>query len=253
MTAAWPSRAKMPAPTMEPMPRNAAPRTLTRAPGSDERAGRRRRHRSRAADWRRNIMLGRHAAKHATRSGGGERRRWRVVRAAPRAGEARPRHPQAGSVIIASGGLRHRLRSPRANPGRRKPSPRSSRSAPPGAGDRPRTAAAGLASGRRRCMSTATETALGTHSEVGKLRTVMVHRPDLAHERLSPSELPRAALRRRHLGAARAPGARRVRRPDARARRRGAAAPRAARRRRSRTRRRASGCCPAACGRRRSR
>src|SRR6516164_3205434 len=36
-------------------------------------------------------------------------------------------------------------------------------------------------------MSTATETALGTHSEVGKLRTVLVHRPDLAHERLSPS------------------------------------------------------------------
>ena len=36
-------------------------------------------------------------------------------------------------------------------------------------------------------MSTATEAALGTHSEVGKLRTVMVHRPDLAHERLSPS------------------------------------------------------------------
>ncbi len=36
-------------------------------------------------------------------------------------------------------------------------------------------------------MSTVTETALGTHSEVGKLRTVMVHRPDLAHERLSPS------------------------------------------------------------------
>ena len=36
-------------------------------------------------------------------------------------------------------------------------------------------------------MSTATETALGTHSEVGKLQTVMVHRPDLAHERLSPT------------------------------------------------------------------
>src|SRR6186997_3265797 len=36
-------------------------------------------------------------------------------------------------------------------------------------------------------MSTATETALGTHSEVGTLRTVIVHRPDLAHERLSPS------------------------------------------------------------------
>jgi arginine deiminase len=36
-------------------------------------------------------------------------------------------------------------------------------------------------------MSTQTETALGANSEVGTLRTVMVHRPDLAHERLSPS------------------------------------------------------------------
>jgi arginine deiminase len=34
---------------------------------------------------------------------------------------------------------------------------------------------------------TVTTAALGTHSEVGTLRTVMVHRPDLAHERLSPS------------------------------------------------------------------
>jgi arginine deiminase len=29
--------------------------------------------------------------------------------------------------------------------------------------------------------------AIGAYSEVGTLRTVMVHRPDLAHERLSPS------------------------------------------------------------------
>jgi arginine deiminase len=36
-------------------------------------------------------------------------------------------------------------------------------------------------------MSTATSTALGVHSEVGRLGTVIVHRPDLAHERLSPS------------------------------------------------------------------
>src|SRR4029434_10885640 len=36
-------------------------------------------------------------------------------------------------------------------------------------------------------MSTGSDTALVTHSEVGKLHTVMVHRPDLAHERLSPS------------------------------------------------------------------
>jgi arginine deiminase len=36
-------------------------------------------------------------------------------------------------------------------------------------------------------MSTETAAALGVHSEVGTLRTVIVHRPDLAHERLSPS------------------------------------------------------------------
>jgi arginine deiminase len=36
-------------------------------------------------------------------------------------------------------------------------------------------------------MSTVTETVLGANSEVGKLNVVMVHRPDLAHERLSPS------------------------------------------------------------------
>src|SRR5262245_241120 len=36
-------------------------------------------------------------------------------------------------------------------------------------------------------MSTVTAPALGADSEVGTLRTVMVHRPDLAHERLSPS------------------------------------------------------------------
>lgn len=36
-------------------------------------------------------------------------------------------------------------------------------------------------------MNTATAQALGANSEVGTLRTVMVHRPDLAHERLSPT------------------------------------------------------------------
>jgi arginine deiminase len=36
-------------------------------------------------------------------------------------------------------------------------------------------------------MSTATATELGANSEVGALRTVIVHRPDLAHERLSPT------------------------------------------------------------------
>jgi arginine deiminase len=36
-------------------------------------------------------------------------------------------------------------------------------------------------------MTTVTAPALGAQSEVGTLRTVLVHRPDLAHERLSPS------------------------------------------------------------------
>ena len=36
-------------------------------------------------------------------------------------------------------------------------------------------------------MTAVTLPALGANSEVGTLRTVMVHRPDLAHERLSPS------------------------------------------------------------------
>src|SRR6266576_131168 len=36
-------------------------------------------------------------------------------------------------------------------------------------------------------MSTVTAPALGTHSEIGTLHTVVVHRPDLAHERLSPT------------------------------------------------------------------
>jgi arginine deiminase len=36
-------------------------------------------------------------------------------------------------------------------------------------------------------MSTQTTTALGVHSEVGTLRSVIVHRPDIAHERLSPT------------------------------------------------------------------
>ncbi len=36
-------------------------------------------------------------------------------------------------------------------------------------------------------MSTETATTLGANSEVGTLRTVIVHRPDLAHERLSPT------------------------------------------------------------------
>src|SRR5436190_22032903 len=36
-------------------------------------------------------------------------------------------------------------------------------------------------------MSTVTAPVLSVSSEVGTLKTVMVHRPDIAHERLSPS------------------------------------------------------------------
>ena len=36
-------------------------------------------------------------------------------------------------------------------------------------------------------METVTAPAIGARSEVGTLRTVIVHRPDLAHMRLSPT------------------------------------------------------------------
>src|SRR6267378_1610722 len=36
-------------------------------------------------------------------------------------------------------------------------------------------------------MTTVTAPALGANSEIGTLHTVLVHRPDLAHERLSPT------------------------------------------------------------------
>src|SRR5213595_3621544 len=36
-------------------------------------------------------------------------------------------------------------------------------------------------------MSTVSAPVLGANSEVGMLKTVIVHRPDLAHERLSPT------------------------------------------------------------------
>ena len=61
----------------------------------------------------------------------------------------------------------------------------------------------------------------GVHSEVGKLRKVMVHRPDLSLQRLTPYEPRRAAVRRRAVGRAGPVRARPVRRADARARRRG--------------------------------
>ncbi len=62
----------------------------------------------------------------------------------------------------------------------------------------------------------------GVHSEVGKLREVIVHRPDLSLRRLTPDQPRRPPVRRRPVGRARAVRARPVRRADARARRRGA-------------------------------
>ena len=61
----------------------------------------------------------------------------------------------------------------------------------------------------------------GVHSEVGRLRTVMVCRPGLAHQRLDAGQLPRFAVRRRHLGAGSTEGSFRLRAQDAAARRRG--------------------------------
>ena len=67
-----------------------------------------------------------------------------------------------------------------------------------------------------------TSTQFGVHSEVGKLRRVMIHRPGPRAQAPHPRQPRRAAVRRRALGAPRAPAARRVRRPAPRPRRRGA-------------------------------
>ena len=79
-------------------------------------------------------------------------------------------------------------------------------------------------------------------SEVGTLRRVLLHRPDLELRRLTPTQRRRPALRRRAVGEARPPGARRLRRHAARARRRGALRRRAARRDRQGRRRPRAGC-----------
>ena len=64
-------------------------------------------------------------------------------------------------------------------------------------------------------------TTFGVHSEVGKLRQVIVHRPELSPRTPHADQPRRAALRRCALGRARPVGARPVRGPHARARRRG--------------------------------
>ena len=61
----------------------------------------------------------------------------------------------------------------------------------------------------------------GVHSEVGRLRTVLVHRPGLSLERLTPQNRARVPLRRRRLGGAGPTRARRLRGRHARPRRRG--------------------------------
>ena len=66
-----------------------------------------------------------------------------------------------------------------------------------------------------------TMTTFGVHSEVGRLRQVMVHRPELSLQAADALQPRRAAVRRRAVGRARAVRARPVRGPDARARGRG--------------------------------
>ena len=64
-------------------------------------------------------------------------------------------------------------------------------------------------------------TEFGVNSEVGKLRKVMVHRPDLSLQRLTPSSHDDAPLRRRAVGRASPTRTRPVRGADARPRRGG--------------------------------
>ena len=75
-------------------------------------------------------------------------------------------------------------------------------------------------------------TTFGVHSEVGRLRKVMVHRPELSLQRLTPTNHDDLLFDDVLVGRARPARARPVRRRDARARRRGLPAPRPARPRR---------------------
>ena len=58
---------------------------------------------------------------------------------------------------------------------------------PPAAGARKIAAGDRLIVKGAQGMSTVAAPAIGANSEVGVLRTALVHRPDLAHERLSPT------------------------------------------------------------------
>ncbi len=80
-------------------------------------------------------------------------------------------------------------------------------------------------------------------SEVGRLRTVLLHRPGAELLAAHAAQQRRPALRRAAVGGARAGGARRLRPGAARPRRRGALPDRAARRRRSTPPRRARRSC----------
>ena len=74
---------------------------------------------------------------------------------------------------------------------------------------------------RYREVDRSVATQFGVGSEVGKLRKVLVHRPDLSLRRLTPSNASELLFDRRGLGAAGRRGARRLRRGDARSRDRG--------------------------------
>ena len=108
---------------------------------------------------------------------------------------------------------------------------RSSRPSPPSASSsRPGSERHLHCQHRRAPPGAAAGATVGVHSEVGALRRVLLHRPGAELNRLTPAQQGRPPLRRGALGPPRAPGARRLRRPARRARRRGALPPRAARR-----------------------
>ena len=117
--------------------------------------------------------------------------------------------------LAAPGGGRGLLPRPASQRHGRSDRPRGAvplLSAPEGAGSLPRASLAPMIETGSADRAPGTTAAMGATSEVGRLRTVLLHRPGRRAAPADPPQQRPAALRRRPVGGPRAGGARRLRR-----------------------------------------
>ena len=159
----------------------------------------------RDGDRRRRVYIGLGDARAAA-AGPGDAERAAAAAASRPARWARRSRPPSSSWRRPAGAPRSARSTRSSRSSTAAPAPRSSPTR-----DRPNRPRA-----KERTMAT-----FGVHSEVGKLRKVMVHRPGAQPAAADPRQPRRPAVRRRAVGRARPVRARPVRGADARARRRG--------------------------------